>query len=100
MKALHPDGGPLENVSDAFSELMLEGADHPFSRFTDRSLRVIAAAGKLSASQPVGPAQVTAALFAEPEALAAKAVTAAGVSPSSCTPRSARARAGMPPRIH
>jgi hypothetical protein len=133
VKALRPDGGPLENVSDAFSvsnqldeqadaligyfvdqarrsglswsqigsamgvtkqaaqkrfvppkafsELMLEGADKPFSRFTDRSLHVLAAAGKLSDPQQVGPAHIAAALFAEPEGLAAKAVTAAGVSP-------------------
>src|ERR1700739_3959913 len=105
VKGLHPDGGPLENVSDAFAvstqldeqadaligyfvdrarrsglswsqiggalgvskqaaqkrfgparapaELMLEGAPNPFSRFTDRAVRVIAAAGKLAAAEPV-----------------------------------------------
>src|ERR1700681_1104182 len=115
VKTLHPEGGPLENVSDAFSvseqldeqsdaligyfvdqarrsglpwsqigsamgvskqaaqkrfvptkaapELMLEGAAKPFSRFTDRAVRVIAAAGKLSAAEPIGTAHITAALL-------------------------------------
>ena len=158
VKALHPDGGPLANVSDAFavsnqldeqadaligyfvdqarrsglpwsqigsamgvtkqaaqkrfvpakafSELMLEGAGKPFSRFTDRSLRVLAAAGKLAAPEQVGPAHIAAALFTEPEALAAKAVTGAGVSPGQLyaavgagpAPRLATADAGIAKR--
>ena len=131
VKALHPDGGPLENVSDAFavSTQMDERADaligyfvdqarhsglswsqiggamgvskqaaqkrfvptkagdlfppsaKPFSRFTDRAVRVIAAAGNLAAAEPVGAAHITAALLTEPEGVAAKAIAAAGVSP-------------------
>jgi Clp amino terminal domain, pathogenicity island component len=133
VKALHPDGGPLENVSDAFSvstqmdeqadaligyfvdqarrsglswsqiggamgvskqaaqkrfvpgkaltEFMVEGAAKPFSRFTDRAVRVIAAAGKLSAMDPISPAHIAAALLTEPEGVAAKVITAVGVSP-------------------
>ncbi len=133
VKALRPDGGPLANVSDAFTvstqldeqadaligyfvdqarrsglswsqigsamgvskqaaqkrfvpakaveELILEGSAKPFSRFTDRAVRVIAAADRLSAAEPVGPAHIAAALLTEPEGVAAKAIAAAGVSP-------------------
>jgi ClpA/ClpB-like protein len=132
VKALHPDGGPLENVSDAFtvSTQLDEQADaligyfvdqarrsglswsqigsamgvskqaaqkrfvpskaadlfpsdiaKPFSRFTDRAIRVIAAAGRLSAAEPVSAAHITAALLTEPEGIAAKAIAAAGLSP-------------------
>src|SRR3984893_11409121 len=102
VKALHPEGGPLENVSDAFdvstqldkqSDALIgyfvdqarrsglpwsqiggamgvskqaaqqrfvptKAADlfppsaKPFSRFTDRAVRVIAAAGHLAAAAP------------------------------------------------
>ena len=129
VKAIHPDGGPLENVADAFDvsarldeesdaligyfvdqarksgaswsqiggamgvskqaaqkrfvptqdDLLPTGA-RAFSRFTDRSARVLAAAGKLAAPGPLGAAHVTAALFTEPEGVAAKAVEAAGLS--------------------
>src|SRR6266700_1993219 len=133
VKALHPDGGPLENVTDAFAvstqldeqsdaligyfvdqarrsglpwsqiggamgvskqaaqkrfvpakavaELMLGSSRKPFSRFTDRAIRVIAAAGKLAAPEPVGPAHITAALLTEPEGVAAKAIATAGLTP-------------------
>ena len=131
VKALHPGGGPLENVSDAFavSTQMDEQADaligyfvdqarksglswsqiggamgvskqaaqqrfvptraadlfpkgaKPFSRFTDRAARVLLAAGKLAAPEPVGAAPLAAALLTEPRGLAAKAVVAAGVTP-------------------
>jgi len=131
VKALHPDGGPLDNVSDAFavSTQMDEQSDaligyfvdqarrsglswsqiggamgvskqaaqkrfvptkagdmfppgaKPFSRFTDRAVRVIAAAGNLAAAEPLGAAHITAALLTEPEGVAAKAIAAAGVSP-------------------
>jgi ATP-dependent Clp protease ATP-binding subunit ClpA len=132
VKALHPEGGPLENVSDAFavSTLLDEQADaligyfvdqarrsglpwsqiggamgvskqaaqkrfvptkaadlfpsgpaKPFSRFTDRAVRIIAAAGKLSAAEPIGAAHLTAALLTEPEGVAAKAIAAAGLAP-------------------
>jgi hypothetical protein len=131
VKALHPEGGPLDNVSDAFtvSTQMDEQADaligyfvdqarrsglswsqiggamgvskqaaqkrfvptkaadlfpkgaKPFSRFTDRAARVLAAAGRLAAPEPVGGAHLAAALLTEPRGLAAMAVTAAGVTP-------------------
>jgi len=131
VKALHPSGGPLENVSDAFavSTQMDEQADalighfvdqarksglswsqiggamgvskqaaqqrfvparaadlfpknaKPFSRFTDRAARVLLAAGKLAAPEPVGAAPLAAALLTEPRGLAAMAVAAAGVTP-------------------
>src|ERR1700722_7022847 len=132
VKGLHPDGGPLENVSDAFTvstqldeqadaligyfvdqarrsglpwsqiggamgiskqaaqkrfvptkaaDLFPSGTVKPFSRFTDRAVRVIAAAGKRAAPEPVGPAQITAALLTEPEGFAAKAIAAAGLTP-------------------
>ena len=132
VKALHPEGGPLENVSDAFAvstqldeqsdaligyfvdqarrsglpwsqiggamgvskqaaqkrfvptkaaDLFPSGAVKPFSRFTDRAVRVIAAAGKLAAPEPIGPAHITAALLTEPEGVAAKAIAAAGLTP-------------------
>jgi ATP-dependent Clp protease ATP-binding subunit ClpA len=57
------------------------GVAKPFSRFTDRAVRVIAAAGKLSAAEPLGTAHLTAALLTEPEGIAAKAIAAAGLSP-------------------
>jgi hypothetical protein len=131
VRALHPGGGPLENVSDAFavSTQMDEQADalighfvdqarksglswsqiggamgvskqaaqqrfvptraadlfpkgaKPFSRFTDRAARVLLAAGKLAAPEPVGAAHLAAALLTEPRGLAARAVVAAGVTP-------------------
>jgi hypothetical protein len=131
VKALHPDGDPLENVSDAFAvstrldeqsdaligyfvdqarrsglswsqiggamgvskqaaqkrfvptkvaDLFPPGAK-PFSRFTDRAVRVVAAAGSLAAAAPVGAADITAALLTEPDGVAAKAIAAAGLSP-------------------
>jgi len=131
VKAMHPDAGPLENVSDAFTlstQLdeqadgligyfvdqarrsgaswnqiggamgvskqaaqkrfvptkaadLMAGVDKPFSRFTDRALRVVAAAGKLAAPAPVGSAHLAAGLFCEPMGLAAKAIAAAGLTP-------------------
>ncbi|HXT88465.1 MAG TPA: Clp protease N-terminal domain-containing protein [Trebonia sp.] len=130
VKALHPDGGPLENVSDAFavSNQLDEQADaligyfvdqarrsglswsqigsamgvskqaaqkrfvptkvadlvaqnpQPFSQFTARSARVLAAAGQLAAPDPVGSTHLTAALLTEPEGFAAMAIKKAGVS--------------------
>src|ERR1700733_12942728 len=130
VKGLHPDGGPLENVSDAFTvstqldeqadaligyfvdqarrtglswsqiggamgvskqaaqkrfvpsasriaDLMPESAK-PFSRFTIRSARPLAAAGKLAAPGPVGSAHLAAALPVEPDGLAAKMLASAG----------------------
>jgi Clp amino terminal domain, pathogenicity island component len=146
VKALHPGGGPLENVADAFSVseqldeqsdallgyfvdqarrsglpwsqigaamgvskqaaqkrfvpsqpsqandiLRAAFADKPFSRFTDRAIRVLFAADHLAAAQPrsadtterprVGAAQLAAAFLSEPEGLAAKAIRQAGLTP-------------------
>jgi ATP-dependent Clp protease ATP-binding subunit ClpA len=133
VKAIHPDGGPLENVADAFtvsaqldeqsdalighfvdqarrsgaswnqigtamgvskqaaqkrfvsgrmsdlSDLLPKGGN-AFSRATDRAFRVLVAASKLAAPEPVGAAHVTAALFTEPEGVAAKVFETAGLS--------------------
>ena len=131
VKALHPDGGPLANVSDAFtvSNQLDEQADaligyfvdqarrsglswsqiggamgvskqaaqkrfvptkaadlfpksaKPFSRFTDRAARILGAAGKLAAPDPLGGTHLAAALLIEPEGVAAKVITKAGVTP-------------------
>jgi ATP-dependent Clp protease ATP-binding subunit ClpA len=133
VKGLHPDGGPLENVSDAFtvSTQLDEQADaligyfvdqarrsglswsqiggamgvtkqaaqkrfvppaskvsdmmpepvKPFSQFTARAARTLAAAGKLAAPSPMSSAHLAAALLAEPEGFAAKAIAAAVTAP-------------------
>jgi len=142
VKTLRPDGGPLENVSDAFavseqldeqsdallgyfvdqarrsglswsqiggamgvskqaaqkrfvpgqaSEHLLAADFKKFSRFTDRAVRVLFAADRLAAGGagdgpsaehlPIGAAELSAAFFSEPEGLAAKAITAAGLTP-------------------
>jgi hypothetical protein len=131
VKALHPEGGPLDKVSDAFavSTQLDEQADaligyfvdqarrsglswsqiggamgvskqaaqkrfvptkagdlmpssiEPFSRFTARAARTLAAAGHLAAPDPVGSAHLAAALPSEPGGLAARASVAAGLSP-------------------
>jgi len=131
VKAMRPDAGPLEHVSDAFSlstQLdeqadaligyfvdqarrsgaswnqiggamgvskqaaqkrfvptkaadLIPGGVKPFSRFTDRALRVVAAAGELAAPAPVGGVHLAAGLFCEPMGLAAKAIAAAGLTP-------------------
>src|SRR5579862_583607 len=130
VKTLHPSGGPLDNVSGAFtvSEQLGEQADaligyfvdqarrsglswsqigsamgvskqaaqkrfvpaaakaadlmpgsaQPFSRFTPRAARTLAAAGKLAAPDPIDGAHLAAALLAEPDGLAAKALATAG----------------------
>ena len=133
VKGLHPEGGPLENVSDAFtvstqldeqadaligyfvdqarrsglswsqiggamgvskqaaqkrfvpsaskiSDMMPESVK-PFSRFTARAARTLAAAGALAAPSPISSAHLAAALPAEPEGLAAKAIAAVGLTP-------------------
>jgi hypothetical protein len=149
VKTLHPDGGPLENVTDAFAvseqldeqsdallgyfvdqarrsglpwsqigaamgvskqaaqkrfvpstpgeaaNILRAAADKPFSRFTDRAIRVLFAAGHLASGQaastaggpaaadpsPITAAQLAAAFLAEPEGLAAKAIRQAGLTP-------------------
>ena len=160
VKTLRPDGGPLENVSDAFavSEQLDEQSDallgyfvdqarrsglswsqigaamgvskqaaqkrfvpgqesillreigasqtgrKPFSRFTDRAIRVLFAADRLAADStaadrtaadtststgqaeraahsPIGAAHLAAAFLSEPEGLAAKAIGKAGLTP-------------------
>src|SRR3984957_9414760 len=133
VKGLHPEGGPLENVSDAFtvstqldeqadaligyfvdqarrsglswSQIggamgvskqaaqkrfvpsatkvsdMMPASPKPFSQFTARAARTLAAAGKLAAPSPMSSAHLAAALLAEPEGFAAKAITAAVAAP-------------------
>jgi hypothetical protein len=131
VKTLHPDGGPLENVADAFavsarldeqsdaligyfvdqarrsgaswSQIggamgvtkqaaqkrfvpskaadLLEGNPQPFSRFTVRAARAMAAAGQLAAPEPLGAGHLAAAALSDPEGLAAKAIAAAGLTP-------------------
>jgi hypothetical protein len=159
VKTLHLEGGPLDNVSDAFavSEQLNEQSDallgyfvdqarrsglpwsqigaamgvskqaaqkrfvpgqesillreigasqtgrKPFSRFTDRAIRVLFAADRLAADStatdstatdsaatgqaesaarsPIGAAQVAVAILSEPEGLAAKAIRQAGLLP-------------------
>ena len=133
VKGLHPEGGPLENVSDAFavstqldeqadaligyfvdqarrsglswsqiggamgvtkqaaqkrfvpsaskvSDMMPESVK-PFSQFTARAARTLAAAGKLAAPSPISSAHLAAALLAEPEGFAAKAIAVAVAAP-------------------
>jgi hypothetical protein len=134
VKALHPDGDPLENVSDAFavstqmdeqadaligyfvdqarksgaswSQIgsamgvskqaaqkrfvpakaadLMRGRDKPFSRFTARAARTLAAAGRLAAAEgapAVGVAHLAAALPSELQGVAANAIAAAGITP-------------------
>jgi hypothetical protein len=131
VKTLHPDGGPLENVTDAFavsarldeqsdaligyfvdqarrsgaswSQIgtamgvskqaaqkrfvpskaadLMEGNPRPFSRFTPRAARAMAAAGQLAAPEPLSAGHLAAALLSEPEGLAAKAIAVAGLTP-------------------
>jgi hypothetical protein len=131
VRALHPDGGPLDNVADAFavsarldeqsdaligyfvdqarksgeswSQIgaamgvskqaaqkrfvpakaagLMTSMSQPFSQFTERAARVLGSAGRLAADQPIGAAHLMAALLSEPESLAAKAITAAGLAP-------------------
>jgi ATP-dependent Clp protease ATP-binding subunit ClpA len=61
------------------SDMMPESAK-PFSRFTARAARTLAAAGKLAAPGPLGSAHLAAALPAEPEGLAAQVIVTAGIS--------------------
>jgi Clp amino terminal domain, pathogenicity island component len=133
VKTLHPAGGPLENVADAFAvssqldeqadaligyfvdqarrsgaswsqigaamgvskqaaqkrfvpskaaDIMADiGNPQPFSRFTERAARVLVAAGKLAAPEPLGAGHLAAALLSEPVGLAAKAIAAADLTP-------------------
>jgi ATP-dependent Clp protease ATP-binding subunit ClpA len=127
VKTLHPNGGPLENVTDAFAvsvqldeqsdaligyfvdQARRSGAswsqigsamgvskqaaqkrfvgvvpDGPdLSRFTQRAVNVITAAGRLAAADGAGPvstAHLAAGLLAEPQGIAALVITAAGLS--------------------
>jgi hypothetical protein len=59
---------------------LMAGVAKPFSRFTDRAARVVAAGGKLAAPAPVSAAELAAGLFHEPMGLAAKAIAAAGLT--------------------
>jgi hypothetical protein len=127
VKTLHPNGGPLENVADAFEvsaqldeqadalighfvdqarrsgaswsqigsamgvskqaaqkRFVGGGADGPdLSRFTQRAINVITAAGRLAVADggvPVNAAHLAAGLLAEPQGIAAMVITAAGLS--------------------
>jgi hypothetical protein len=61
---------------------LMAGVSQPFSRFTERAARVLAAAGHLPADgRPIGAEHLAAALLSEPEGLAAKAIAAAGLTP-------------------
>jgi hypothetical protein len=60
---------------------LMAGVDKPFSRFTDRAINVVAAAGKLAGPAPVGGAHLAAGLLYEPEGIAARAIVAAGLTP-------------------
>jgi hypothetical protein len=132
VRSLHPEGGPLDNVSDAFavstqmdeqadaligyfvdqarrsglswSQIgsamgvtkqaaqkrfvpgpmkvadLMPGTGRPFSRFTDRAARTLAAAGQLAAPGPVSAAHLAAALPTEPAGLAAMALVSAGLT--------------------
>jgi hypothetical protein len=146
VKTMHPEGGPLENVADAFAvseqldeqsdallgyfvdqarrsgqpwsaigaamgvskqaaqkrfvpaepghaaDVLRLAADKPFSRFTDRAIRVLFAADYLAARPEgttasaggtpplIGAAHLTAALMSEPEGFAAKAIHTAGLT--------------------
>jgi len=60
---------------------LVSGVAKPFSRFTDRALRVVDAAGRLAAPAPVGGAHLAAGLFCEPMGVAAKVIAAAGLTP-------------------
>jgi len=134
VKALHPDGDPLENVSDAFavstqmdeqadaligyfvdqarksgaswSQIgsamgvskqaaqkrfvptkaadLMRGRDKPFSRFTARAARTLAAAGRLATAEgapAIGVAHLAAALPSELQGVAANTIAAAGITP-------------------
>jgi hypothetical protein len=126
VKAMHPDGGPLDHLTDAMaaaaqleaqSDALIghfvdqarrsgaswsqigasmgvskqaaqqrfvarwESAD--FSRFTQRSRNVLAAAGQIAASggaELVDAAHLAAGLLTEPDGIAAKVIHAAGLS--------------------
>ena len=130
VKALHPDGGPLDNVADAMvvsaqldeqadaligyfvdrarrsgaswsqigssmgvskqaaqkrfvprdSGLVPERHEDAFSRFTLRARNVLAAAGRIAGTEPVGAPQLAAGLLTEPEGLAAKVIERAGLT--------------------
>ncbi len=133
VKALHPDGGPLDNVADAFTvsarldeqsdaligyfvdqarksglpwsqigaamgvskqaaqkrfvpakaaDIMTVAAQ-PFSKFTARAARTVAAAGRLATAQgktSISAAHLAVAQLTEPEGFAAKAIAAAGIT--------------------
>ena len=51
-----------------------------FSRFTQRARNVLAAAGRIAGTEPVGAAHLAAALLSEPEGLAARVIRQAGLT--------------------
>ena len=72
---------------------MMPESAKPFSRFTARAARTLAAAGKLAAPGPMSSAHLAAALLAEPEGFAAKAIAVAGMTPEQLYAASAPGRA-------
>ncbi len=79
-------------VTSKADDLFPPDVAKPFSRFTDRAVRVLVSADRLASGAgspegegperpPTSAAHLAAALLAEPEGLAAKAVAAAGLSP-------------------
>jgi hypothetical protein len=57
----------------------------PFSRFTPRAANVLAAAGQLAGTAPVGSAHLAAGLLTEPDGIAARVVSRAGLTPGQFT---------------
>jgi hypothetical protein len=129
VNAIHPDGGPLDRVTDAFAvsarldeqsdaligyfvdQARRSGASWSqigsamgvtkqaaqkrfvpgkladispggatFSRFTQRARNVLAAAGRLAGDSEIGTAHLAAAVLAEPDGIAAKAIARAGLT--------------------
>jgi hypothetical protein len=60
---------------------LMAGNPAPFSRFTERAARVLAAAGQLAGTEPASTPHLAAAMLSEPEGLAGKAIAAAGLTP-------------------
>jgi hypothetical protein len=102
--------GRAGDVLRSLGDKLRMTADKPFSRFTDRAIRVLFAAAQLAAERadggapgggapgggapgggadggagaeraPIGTAELAAAFLSEPEGLAAKAIRAAGLAP-------------------
>lgn len=123
VESMHPDGGPLDRVSDAFAvsstlneeidallghfvdqarrsgatwsqigeamgvtkqaaqKRFVPGKFGDFSRFTERSRHAMLAAGNLAGDSLISAAHLAAASVADPEGIAAKMITRAGLTP-------------------